>query len=342
MASTSQGRALTEAHRVEQQQVRSQFLVEFLAAWALLDSTRLDVTGPPWVDAVLSLIRRYRLRSAASSTLYFERFADAEAPAPARAPAPSPVRAPDSPTTIPSSRRPAPVPTRRQPARTPEPVRATSRPEPVQEPRPERRTRFEFDESAFGPRVGGERRTRIEIPDIDWAPADRAARVSLTVTGPVSQKSKAGRGKPLQLARDESFVEAAGAATRHVLTGGRQSLLTLVEGDMRAIGWIRVTDGDPCSFCAMLASRGAVYKNDSFSQADPRFSGPGEFKVHDSCACTMEVVYSRQAAWPGRGDEFYRMWRDNIEGRYSGQAARNAWRRLYEQRQRETRRTDVA
>lgn len=318
---------MTEAHRVEQQRIRADFLGEFLVLWALLDSSRLDATGPAWAAAVMPLIRRFRLRSAESSTLYFERFAAAEAPAAAPVATPAP--------------RPTSSPVRRQPARTPEPVRA-SRFEPAQVAPRDRRVRLELDETAFGPRIEGERRTRIEIPDIDWAPADRAARVSLTVTGPVSQKSKAGRGKPLQVARDESFAEASGAATRHVLTGGRQSLLTLVEGDMRAIGWIRVTDGDPCFFCAMLASRGGVYKKDSFSQSDPRFTGPGEFKVHDSCACTMEVVYSRQAAWPGRGDEFYRMWRDNIEGRYSGQDARNAWRRLYEQRRRETRRSDVA
>lgn len=320
-----------------QQQVRDDFLVEFLAMWALLDSTRLDVTGPGWVEAVMPLIRRYRLRSAQVSADYFERFAAVEAPA---GPAPGRVEPPPRgrPAAPPPTR---PTPARRRPARTPEPVR-TSRLDDQQVAPRDRRVRFDFDESAFSPRIEGGRRTRVEIPDIDWAPSDRAARVSLTVTGPVGQKSKAARGKPLQRARDESFVEASGAATRHVLTGGRQSLLTLVEGDMKAIGWIRVTDGDPCSFCAMLASRGAVYKKDSFSRSDPRFTGPGEFKVHDSCACTMEIVYSRQAAWPGRGDEFYRMWRDNIEGRYSGRDARNAWRRLYEQRQREQRRTEVA
>lgn len=336
MATTSQGAALTEQHRLAQQKVRDDFLVEFLAMWALLDSTRLDATGPGWVAAVMPLVRRYRLRSAQVATDYYGRFAAVEAPA---GPAPARSDTPAARPPVPSPTR--PTPTRRQPARTPEPVR-TSRLDDQQVAPRDRRVRFDFDESAFSPRIEGERPTRIEIPDIDWAPADRAARVSLTVTGPVGQKSKAGRGKPLQVARDESFTQAAGAATRHVLTGGRQSLLTLVEGDMRAIGWIRVTDGDPCHFCSMLSSRGAVYKEDSFSQSDPRFEGPGEFKVHDSCACTMEMIYSRQAAWPGRADEFYRMWRDNIEGRYSGQDARNAWRRLYEQRQREQRRTEVA
>lgn len=336
MATTSQGAALTEQHRLAQQQVRNDFLVEFLAMWALLDSTRLDDTSPGWVRAVMSLIRQYRQKSARVATDYYQGFAAVEAPVGAgRIEIPGGASRPPSPPPV------RPAPARRQPARTPEPVR-TSRFNDQQVAPRDRRARLEMDESAFSPRIEGDRRARIEIPDIDWAPSDRAAQVSLTVTGPVNQKSKASRGKPLQVARDESFTQAAGAASRHVLNGGRQSLLTLVEGDMRAIGWIRVTDGDPCSFCAMLASRGAVYKEDSFSRSDPRFTGPGEFKVHDSCACTMEVVYSRQAAWPGRGDEFYRMWRDDIEGRHSGADARRVWRRLYEQRRRDERRTEVA
>lgn len=184
--------------------------------------------------------------------------------------------------------------------------------------------RFEFDESLFRP---DERRTRIEIPDIDWTPRDRATEVSLIVTGPVGQKSKRSRGKSETVARDESFVEAAGAASRQVLTGGRQSLLTLLDDDPQVRGWIRVTDGDPCAFCAMLASRGPVFK----SQESAGFS------AHDHCACTAEPVYYNDAPWPGRAAEFRRLWREHIEGRFSGADARREWRRLYERLQREAR-----
>ena len=147
------------------------------------------------------------------------------------------------------------------------------------------------------------------------------------MTGPVAQKSKIARGKPAEQARNESLVQASGAATRHVLTGGRQSLLTLIEGDVQALGWARVTDGDPCAFCAMLSSRGIVYKSEASAG----------FKAHDHCACTAEPAYSRSAPLPGRGSEFQRLWNENIRGRYSGAEARNAWRRLYEQRQRDQR-----
>jgi hypothetical protein len=314
MASTPEGRRLTEQHRLAQQQVRAGFLAEFLALWVLLDTARLDDTGPGWVRAVLRLIQDHRLRSAEVSASYYHEFQSAEAPN--TAPRPRVDR--------PRLELPAGVgPPRPRPGRPPR----RPGPDVIPEPR-QSRVRFDLDESAFRPREP--RRTRIEIPNIDWSPSDRAARVSLTVTGPVGQKSKIGRGKSPTRARDESFVEASGAASRHVLTGGRQSLLTLLQDDQQAIGWARVTDGDPCAFCALLASRGPVYKTEQSAG----------FQPHDACACQPEPVYSRDSLWPGRGAEFRRLYREATRG-YSGKDAINAFRRAYEQRQRDARR-DVA
>jgi hypothetical protein len=179
----------------------------------------------------------------------------------------------------------------------------------------------------------------------------------LNLMGPVSQKVQAKLGKPLEQAQDVSFVQAAGSAGRHMLTGGRKSLLTLVENDRQAIAWIRVTDGDPCSFCAMLASRGPVFLDKkAFDESDHGpglhrknpgpFDGPGTVKVHDNCACTMEPVYSRSAPWPGRAREFRNLWREVVgfapNNKYSGKDALNAYRRAYEAMQRDNRRSDVA
>lgn len=320
MAATSQGGRLTEAHRLAQQQVRNDFLAEFIALWVLLDSARLDDTGPGWIRAVLRAIDVFRHRSARVATRYYLDFQAAEAPS-------SQIEMP------PGVPRPTPG-GGRGPARTPEPVQRgdTSRPTPEVIPQPRQsRVRFELDESAFQSRTERATRVEINVPDIDWAPANRAARVSLEVTGPVGQKSKAKRGKPLRAARDESFVEASGAASRHVLTGGRQSLLTLLDGDPQALGWARVTDGDPCAFCALLASRGPVYKSRESAS----------FQPHDACACQPEPVYSRDSLWPGRGPEFRRLYREATRG-YSGQDAINAFRRAYERQQRDARRDTVA
>jgi len=329
MAVTPEGRRLTEAHRLAQQQVRARFLVEFLALWPLLDPVRLDETSPGWIRAVMRVIEVFRTRSAEVSAQYYLDFRAHEAPATPRLELPPgvPRPAPRAATPRPS----APSPNRRQPPRTPEPVRRQSRPAPEVIPDVPNSPvfRFDLDDSVFEP--APRRQTTVHIPDIDWTPADRAARVSLEVTGPVGQKSKAKRGKPLKVAQDESFTEAAGAASRHVLTGGRQSLLTLLEDDPQALAWARVTDGDPCAFCSLLASRGPVYLSESSAA----------FRAHDNCACTAEPVYSRQAPWPGRAAEFRQLYRQATRG-YSGQDAINAYRRAYEQQRRDRRQPNVA
>src|SRR5688500_4436518 len=175
MASTPEGRRLTEQHRLAQQQVRDGFLTEFLALWVLLDTARLDDTGPGWVRAVLRLIQDHRLRSAEVAADYYHEFQSAEAPNTAPRPRVDRPRL-ELPAGV---DRPPPRPRDGRPPRRPGP-------DVIPEPR-QSRVRFDLDESAFRPREP--RRTRIEIPDIDWSPSDRAARVSLTVTGPGGLKS---------------------------------------------------------------------------------------------------------------------------------------------------------
>lgn len=324
MAATSQGRQLTEQQRVAQQQVRAQFLAQFIVAWALLDTARLDETGPGWVAAVTRLVREFRHESARVATEYFWRFAAAEAPESVARP-----RVPDLSAPVTSPRPAAP--------RTERPGRGrNASPRPGSQRRTARelertveraKVRFDIDPRAFD--LGDSGRTRIDIatPKLDEARMDRAVRVSLTVTGPVGQKSKIGRGKSVKTARDESFVEASGAASRHVLTGGRQSLLTLVQDNMPDPRWIRVTDGDPCAFCAMLAGRGPVYLT----------KDSAGFSAHDHCACTAEPVYHATAPWPGRAQEFHTLWNEHIRNRYSGKEARREWQRLYRRLQQESR-----
>lgn len=328
MAASPEGRRLTEQHRLEQQQVTNGFLTEFIALWALLDSARLDDTSPGWIQAVVRLVQDYRARSARVAVSYYGAFAAQERPGGAPELVIPRLWAPAEPVQEP----------------IPLPARARNRLDPVVGRRDTRtaaqrtnhtdtdrgRVRVTFDDSGLTRSSG--RRSRVEIPDLNFEREDRAVRVSMEVTGPVAQKSKTARNKPRVTVRDESFQAAAGAATRHVLTGGRRSLLTLVEADPKALGWARVTDGNPCAFCAMLASRGIAYTSEAAAS----------FKAHDHCACTAEPAYSRNAPLPGRGSEFQKLWRDNIQGKYSGQEAIRAWRRMYEQMQRDQRRSDVA
>lgn len=104
-------------------------------------------------------------------------------------------------------------------------------------------------------------------------------------------------------ARSSAETAVAGAAARHVLNGGRDTLREGVKADPVAIGFARVTKGDPCYFCAMLASRGPVYQDDSFDESDVRFSGAHNVKVHDSCACSIKPQYRRN------GDPLEEQWK---------------------------------
>src|SRR5690606_35218471 len=81
VALTREGRRLTEEHRLAQQDVRDDFLAEFIVLWALLDSARLDETGPGWVRAVMNLVRWYRDRSASVAEDYYWQFREVELPA---------------------------------------------------------------------------------------------------------------------------------------------------------------------------------------------------------------------------------------------------------------------
>lgn len=184
----------------------------------------------------------------------------------------------------------------------------------------------------------------VVTPSIDWAPFDKAAERSLLITGPGQLKHQASMGRTEEQAKDRGLVVASGSASRHMLVGGREVQMELIDSDDAILGYIRVTDGDPCSFCALLASRGPVYKQKSFLNADskfakhPKFAGISreEAKVHDNCACQLEPVYVKAGnTWPGRSREFRRLYNDKVAGKYSSHDLRRAFRREYEARQRE-------
>lgn len=96
-------------------------------------------------------------------------------------------------------------------------------------------------------------------------------------------------------------VQLLGGVGRHVANGGRETIGASTLADRQAVGMARITVGTPCAFCAMLASRGPVYKSPE-TAAGGRWSGADQaFKVHDHCACTVEPVYQRgewAEQWP--------------------------------------------
>ena len=158
--------------------------------------------------------------------------------------------------------------------------------------------------------------------------AEAQAMTSLMVTGPVTIREGLGRGLQAEAAVRRAMVASAGAVTRHALNGGRETIEATVERDSRAEGLARVTDGKPCYFCAMLAGRGAVYKDD-FKSSNAKFTGSGVAKCHDHCGCSLEPVYNRDAyELPTASKRFADIYADHSHG--SGAEKLRNFRRAYE------------
>lgn len=112
---------------------------------------------------------------------------------------------------------------------------------------------------------------------------------SMYVTGQVSARNALASARTPTEARDSALTKVSGAVARHVLDGGRQTILDSVAADERALGWARVTDGDPCYFCLTLASRGAVYESETTAG----------FEAHDFCGCAAMPVFRPDVEIPG-------------------------------------------
>lgn len=106
------------------------------------------------------------------------------------------------------------------------------------------------------------------------------------------------RGLSVEAASDLAMVTAATDAARLAQDAGREQIRRIVERDQLALGWMRVTDADPCAFCAMLASRGPVYKTreTALFRQDPVRGNIDRY--HASCACQAVPVFTRTPLLP--------------------------------------------
>lgn len=120
-------------------------------------------------------------------------------------------------------------------------------------------------------------------------------------------------GQSPQAAARNGLVKVVGQMTRLVLAGGRDTILGSAEADPKASHWQRVTSGEPCAFCAMLATRGAVFSVDT-----------ADFEAHDHCSCTAEVAYEG-SQMPLTSQALRSQW-DTVTAGLSGDDALNAFR----------------
>ncbi|MEU4568672.1 ADP-ribosyltransferase [Micromonospora sp. NPDC023956] len=167
------------------------------------------------------------------------------------------------------------------------------------------------------------------MPEIAWTGAvdPAASATSLLVTGPVAVKRALTMGATLPQALATAEVKTVGAAYRHAANAGRGTIKGTIHRDKKALGWARVSDGRPCYFCAMLASRGAVYK----SATTAGMTDDGD-PYHDNCGCFVVPVYTRDDPIPGLGPELEALWADVQKRKKKGVPPALAWRRAYDEK----------
>lgn len=144
-------------------------------------------------------------------------------------------------------------------------------------------------------------------------PADPAPLKQIASTVDWATKGLWGSNPDLQA----GLTNLTGATETLVLDQGRDTIVNATKVDRKAIGWARIPEPGACAFCAMLATRGAVYKQDTVA-----------FKSHDHCRCHAEPVFT---AYEPTAQ--IREWQALYAKSTKGQSDQlNAFRRAYEGR----------
>lgn len=129
-------------------------------------------------------------------------------------------------------------------------------------------------------------------------------------------------------AHEAAGRRSAAAAQRITMNAARGLNYSLADTDHRVIGWARYSrTGTPCGWCAMLISRGPVYKSRQSAQG----GAEEQNKYHDNCRCIAIPIFF-ESQMDSELFELYRkyrdMWNSRIRGKYGGDAALTEWRRI--------------
>ncbi|MFI5763888.1 hypothetical protein ACIA8F_23485 [Streptomyces sp. NPDC051563] len=133
-------------------------------------------------------------------------------------------------------------------------------------------------------------------------------------------------------AHRQSGSQQAAAAGRVAMNGGRSATWNHMRRDGRALGYVRLSrTGTPCGWCAMLISRGPVYK----SRESATFNDGDRY--HDRCHCYAMPVWNRDqyqsSALTALSRQYEAQWPQVTKG-HTGKSAVSAWRRFIRQKQR--------
>lgn len=107
-------------------------------------------------------------------------------------------------------------------------------------------------------------------------------------------KKQIGDGQDSDTVRRLLLRRGTGTVRRLTAAGSRETILETFDQRPVIVGYRRVTASDACSFCLMLAGRGAVYRSQQAASGvagRPRGTRRVGQSYHDHCRCTVEPLY---------------------------------------------------
>lgn len=120
-------------------------------------------------------------------------------------------------------------------------------------------------------------------------------------------------------ANDKAEASFVARVEKEIRGGGRRTTLYAVQDDPKALGWARVQGGaESCAWCAMLISRGPVYKSKETAS----------FKAHPHCDCEVMPVFDKKN-WEGKDayEAVLHAWTEHTRGYKNTKDRVNAFRR---------------
>jgi hypothetical protein len=123
----------------------------------------------------------------------------------------------------------------------------------------------------------------------------------------------------------------AGKVDKYGISAGRDAINDAIQHDGRVEMFARKCGPNPCYFCAMLASRGFVYKKSTGSTTSRDTTVAGNYvggdirKFHDNCHCTLISRWELQSKLPEQNQFYKDLWLDVTKG-LGGKAAMSKWR----------------
>lgn len=288
----------------DQESIAAGLALGLYPIWMIQRFTELDRTTPLWLSAALPQVKTAYLQSQRVAAVFAQNVRFASLPLDG----PLPMAVPDveRPSNVPVARFNLPDLGLLEPA-TPDTLSA----------------------NGFQPKI-----------EFDDFPVEDAAK-SLAIQG--NGMIKRAMPGPEQELMYDGLKNSSGAAVRHAMNGGRNATDNIVNLDRKILGFARVTDSNPCYFCALLASRGTVFGKGSFVASDAKFvanpNGAKDLpdgyvdiaKVHDHCRCQLRPVYAKSQEMDADALFYRAQWKDvwDANKHRSNKVQVQAWKAQY-------------